>query len=280
MNPRLRHTVLRTVLRNPGAAGRPVYRCRSSMLPSSYVNASRSSSTAQTTPAFPPQDYTKYRWQNSAADPLLHERYAAGAERFVHDWAQQHDGQGSFLLRFDTAFVNPVSAHDLLDAARQAWLTLRFDTPVIATTTKSTSNGDSMITYRAAADQAEAEAWASRTVQLVEPAALGDEHDVLNRWRVWEDGGDQAMLILVPRSDKRCEIVLLVSHAWTDGGGAKVVGSKFLAILARYLGEPSLAGSDHAQLRWGQESSNLLPAYPEIVSDRFVLMLNLVAYSP
>jgi hypothetical protein len=257
-----------------------VYRCRSSMLPSSYVNASRSSSTAQTTPAFPPQDYTKYRWQNSAADPLLHERYAAGAERFVHDWAQQHDGQGSFLLRFDTAFVNPVSAHDLLDAARQAWLTLRFDTPVIATTTKSTSNGDSMITYRAAADQAEAEAWASRTVQLVEPAALGDEHDVLNRWRVWEDGGDQAMLILVPRSDKRCEIVLLVSHAWTDGGGAKVVGSKFLAILARYLGEPSLAGSDHAQLRWGQESSNLLPAYPEIVSDRFVLMLNLVAYSP
>jgi hypothetical protein len=261
MNHRLRSTALRARSLLQSSAPRPALRCRASLLPIAPVAPRRRSSTA---PAFPPPDYTKYRWRASGA---VHERHLVGAELLCYHWAIGADGQGSGYLRFDTELARAVPTDAFVAAARAAWITMRFGTPIVATTTAPAADGAPALVYRTAPDHAAAAAWAARTVQLVDASALAVEHDVLSRWRVWEDGADQAVLVVLPRADTRYELGLLLGHAWTDANGAKVAMSRFLALLARYLHEPALAEREHAQLRWGTEGANLLPAFPELVAD-------------
>jgi hypothetical protein len=218
--------------------------------------------------AFPPQDYSKATWRLvPEAEPALMQRYAVGGERVLH-WSHKiGHGQDAMLLHLDVVCAEAVAAPYLLTAARQAWMALRFSSPIIAASTATTSDRDSMITYRVAASPVEAKDWASRTVQLVEPSVLEDDHALFERWRVWEDGADQAILVITPQSTVAYCMSFLFSHAWTDGVGVKALVSHFLATLSRYLCDKTLANREHAEMQWGREFVNLPPAYPEIVAE-------------
>jgi hypothetical protein len=226
--------------------------------------------------AFPPHDHNKYRWVAAGSDePGLFRRYAAGCERFMDFQHRYLNGQMNISFGVDLSLISPLPTSQLLDTLRKAWISLRFDIPTIAAGTIQDGDDDTVMLYRAAKGKEDVDAWAERTVQTVDAATTDEALERIGVRRLPDENGDQTFLYLFPRSgseaiaarDTEYTLVLYTHHTPFDGAGVKVLMSRFLAILARYIGNNELAAREHDALKWGEEGKNLLPACPQIVAE-------------
>lgn len=217
--------------------------------------------------AFPAQNYARYAWRKSDADPAIVVREAAGGERYEDFLNRYVHGAQNLFLGVQLALATPVEHDAFLRAARSAWIALRHAVPSIALTTKQDADDNTLMTYHVANTLAEATAWAEHTVQSVSDHANLDALRVeLGKRTIPDAHGHQTFLYIIPQSSTEFGVLLHTHHTPMDGAGTKIVLTRFLAILAKYIGDQELATKDISSLSWGQEADNLLPAYSEVVN--------------
>jgi hypothetical protein len=217
-----------------------------------------------------PQQYDKYRWKASESAPPVYRKNGAGVERIVDNNHRYHRGQDYMALGVDLSFADTVPMSDLLRAARDAWVTLRFTVPTIACTTEVNSDDEPLLVYHAAPDRSTVEAWAERTIASTEATTLADARIEIDRRRptIPDAHGDQTFIYIVPLgSTKEYAVVLYGSHVPFDGVGYQAIMSHYLALVARYLVDAELASRDHFNLQWGKEGENLAVPYFEVVGE-------------
>jgi hypothetical protein len=210
-----------------------------------------------------PPEYAKYSWRVSDADPSAYARHGMGVDRLLHLFKDR------MFLGVDLSFANPLSRGDLLVAARKAWITLRFQEPVVASSMNTTVDDDLLMVYHLVTDPSTLEAWAERTVELTEASTLADARTKIDQRRpeTPDAHNDQTFLHIVPRgSDKEYTIVLYGTHVPYDGAGYQAIMTRYLRHLARYAFDRTLVEKEHAALRWGEEAKNLPPPYFEVVA--------------
>jgi hypothetical protein len=204
-----------------------------------------------------------YRWQPSTANPTRYQRRMLGIELLTHNENVHLDGHHTIVFGVDCALAAPLALPALVAVMRRAWITLRFAVPTIAVRT----------VYHTAADQAEVEAWAERTVKPMNPSVKSymDAHAHLAQLLVPDVCGDGTFLHVVARTATECTLILHAQHAPFDGSSLKHIMSRLLSIVARYIQDGTIAEREHAELRWGAEATNLCPAWSEIVAEHEVV---------
>jgi hypothetical protein len=208
-----------------------------------------------------------YRWRASAVDPDCYQRRMLGIELFSH--VRRH----TIVFGVDCMLAVPLELPALVDAVRWAWVALRFAVPMIAVQTAQDETGHPIFSYHAAADQAEVEAWAGRTVKAMDPALRSymDAHAQLAQLPTPDTNGDSTFLHVVAHTPTEYTLILHTQHAPFDGSSVKHIMSRLLSILARYIRDHALAKRELDELRWGNEPVNLSPAWSEITVEHEVV---------
>lgn len=214
--------------------------------------------------SIPIVDKSRYIWRSSLDDPAYHFREAWGTEA-IHDiWNRYNHAEQNLFLGVNITLATPTAISEVLERARDAWVALRFSTPIIAAHTEHDKTDNTFITYRDAADAADAHAWARRTVRFHEtPKDLDDLRFVVGQKPIPEENGDQTFIYFISHSDTSYGVLMHTSHVPFDGAGTKIIMNRFLNMLARYLADPSLAASE--KFSWGMEAANLTPAARQVL---------------
>jgi hypothetical protein len=214
-----------------------------------------------------------YRWQPSTANPTRYQRRMLGIELLTHNENVHLDGHHTIVFGVDCALAAPLALPALVAVMRRAWITLRFAVPTIAVRTAQDEAGPPIFVYHTAADQAEVEAWADRTVKPMNPSMKSymDAHAYLAQLLVPDACGDGTFLHVVARTATECTLILHAQHAPFDGSSLKHIMSRLLSIVARYIRDGTIAEREHAELRWGAEATNLCPAWSEIIAEHEVV---------
>jgi hypothetical protein len=215
-----------------------------------------------------PHTFEKYRWCTSDNDPAVSTRYAAGCERFEDFLNRYVHGQQNLFLGVSTTLAHPAQTADVLRAARQAWCALRASIPVIASSTTQDADDETLITYRTASVLAFVEAWAERTVTIWEGSDnLDAARTEIGKSVIPDENGEQTFIYIVPRSLTEYGFLLFTHHTPFDSAGARIVMSRFLALLSRYLWDSALATRELKDIDWGADTARLLPAYPQAIAE-------------
>ncbi|KAL1740512.1 hypothetical protein HDZ31DRAFT_76835 [Schizophyllum fasciatum] len=206
------------------------------------------------------------KWSQSADDPKTYSRLAANVELFEYCVAYMNNGDFTMHACIQLSLEKDTSPADFLASARAAWQALRYDIPPLAATISRGPGTDITFTYRVPT-HAEAAAWARDTVALHEGAhgdVLEARAQVSARPNPAEGSGLGCFVHVVPTASAReYGLVVVVNHALFDGTGGKIVSGRFLRCLADAL----RGGGRVADIAWGDEVRNFLPAYEDIMAD-------------
>lgn len=212
----------------------------------------------------PSVDKTRYIWHSSPHDDTYYVREAWGSEVIEDIWNRYNHAEQNLFLGVNITLSKPVTTSELLERARDAWMAVRFSTPIIAAHTEQDKADNTLITYRLATDAADAQAWARRTIRFHEIHKDLDElRFEIGQKPTPEENGDQTFIYFVSRSDTSYGVLMHTSHVPFDGAGTKIIMNRFLNKLAQYIAEPSLTTTE--KFAWGTEAVKLPPAAGQIL---------------
>ncbi|KZT60758.1 hypothetical protein CALCODRAFT_515143 [Calocera cornea HHB12733] len=215
---------------------------------------------------FHPHDFTRYQWHLSPTDPKTYQRETSGIEVLMDFGTRFNHGQFTLFLGLELDFKTSISATEFEHLAREAWIALRFQVPMIAARTPVNADNRAIFTYRSPDSFAEVEDWATRTVRVGRDCDSVDtlRHEVGNQYTPDPDG-DQVFLYVASNNGRPSGLLLQSSHMIFDGMGSKAL----MHIYLRHMLTPLLSGeskADIATLTWGNEVETLLPCVSEVLA--------------
>jgi len=208
-------------------------------------------------------DWSKYAWKPSFGDSPCYQREAAGGELFSDFIQRTVAGQQIIFFGGNTTLRSPLSPTEFVDRLRDAWITLRYTTPIIALRTEHDSTGNTLMTYRVESDTTKVKEWAARTVCIAKDVQDLDELRYnLSRKSLPDAFGDQTFVFVCHITDSQYGLLIHTSHVPFDGFGIRIVFNRLLSNLATFIGGASLA-----DIKWGSEVINLPPALPSVTTE-------------
>ncbi|KAJ6577965.1 hypothetical protein B0H19DRAFT_1062528 [Mycena capillaripes] len=212
-------------------------------------------------------DFEKFIWKSvtTADGSQCFARPLGGAELVQELYNRFEKGHQTMFFAAYLDLARPQSDSAIVAAARAAWISLRYQIPIIATSVEVGEDDVPMLKYRVPnADQVEG--WADRTLVLHHRPALDLNRlrEELGAQKVPSPDGDQTWMHLVIGSSNstvpvsRIGFIFHSHHSPTDGNGSKIITNRYLAEFGtRLVGAEAVSISD---LPWGTEVENLTPA--------------------
>ncbi|KAJ8515181.1 hypothetical protein ONZ45_g7377 [Pleurotus djamor] len=191
-------------------------------------------------------------------------RMLGGAEAVYDVWTRFHKGAQTIVLGAQIDVKVSLSETQLVAAARDTWIWLRFYYPTIAATIDPEDDGTSRLVYKLGSERSVAD-WADRTfiVQRQKVLNVVRSRNQIAQKQVPSQDGDLTFSYLVfgpSRADglvSTFNFLFHTHHATFDGNGVKIILSKYLRCLAQSLGT---SASSSSSLQWGTEGAYLTPA--------------------
>lgn len=219
-------------------------------------------------------DFSRYVWRQDEKVPTRIIREVGGGELFVDILGLLKNGGLNVHLGLHTTISQPTEATEFLRLLKKAWISLRWDVPTIASRAiheprEGAALPAAYLTYDVPQSVPEVESWADETVIFKE----GYQDLNVLRFDVGQgciptkDLETQTFLYAVQFSNTEYGLLIRSSHVPFDGTGVKVLGTKLLDHLARYISDPSYASYESSRMQWGSgsENKNLLPIASEIL---------------
>lgn len=217
-------------------------------------------------------DLNRFKWREDDQVSGRFIREPVGGELIENVWNMIHHGEQNLFLGIYAAVSKPHSPHDFTALACEAWKSLRYETPIIALKVLHVSEPGKPLprpymVYDVANSSMEVDDWAKETVILEEGHKDLDDlrHAVGQDPLPPKDLVFQTYLYILPFSTTSFGLLIRTSHVPFDGPGLKIVGTKLLTHLANYISDPKYRETQCAQMKWGSESSNLLPGVLDII---------------
>ncbi|OCB90291.1 hypothetical protein A7U60_g2465 [Sanghuangporus baumii] len=217
-------------------------------------------------------DYSRYRWREDDNVPGRVKREIGGGELFEDVLNFNKYGEQNLFLGVYFQVSQLIDTSHFIETARKAWISLRWDVPTVAAQMLHEPREGSpapaaLLVYAPPADRAEAEAWAGQTVILKEGFEDLDtlRYEVVKGVMPEKDLVPQSFLYAVPFSPSSFGLLLYTSHIPFDGAGVKVLMTRYLEHLSKYIVDPGYVDAEKNRHKWGSETQNLLPIASEIL---------------
>ncbi|KAJ6607940.1 hypothetical protein B0H10DRAFT_2439344 [Mycena sp. CBHHK59/15] len=194
-------------------------------------------------------DLEKFIWKPLATNDGGHclARPLAGSELVQELWNRFEKGNQNLFFAVELDLVSPHSEAALLAAARDAWIALRHQFPIITTVIDRDEHDVPMFKY-CVPNAAELKRW---------------KREQAGPYRIPSIEKTQTWMHLVPGPRTAAGLVtqicfMLGTHrAVADGNGAKTITNQYHTEFGKRLGSGQ---TDALSLPWGQEVYNLTPA--------------------
>lgn len=222
-------------------------------------------------------DFSRYKWRQDDKVFSRFKREVGGGELYDDILNFHKQGEQNLFLGTYIELYQPYQfpqASDFIDLLRKAWISLRWDVPTVASQTLHEPRDGSLwpaslLVYTLASNRSEVEAWAKETVILKEGYKDLDtlRYDIVTGVIPEEDLVPQTFLYYTPMSPTSFGLLIYTSHVPFDGSGVKVLMSRFLEHLSRYISDSQYDASEFARHKWGEENANLIPSSSEILRE-------------
>jgi hypothetical protein len=205
-------------------------------------------------------DTSYLQWKKCPSSPNLYYRDALGSEYFLQIGDKIDKGSKDMYLCLSLSFSNPtvqyqqqISKAKLAECAKESWLWLRHELPIVAVRTVTKEDWKVHLTYQPLASEREAQEWADRTFHVRRDVANAEQlRDLVGLIDV--DMGDHSYLYLVP-TENGFDLLFHTHHPPFDATGTQSLMNHFLKRLAL-----ALSGSaDERSKSWGAEAERLTP---------------------
>ncbi|KAL5492789.1 hypothetical protein ACEPAI_4237 [Sanghuangporus weigelae] len=223
-------------------------------------------------------DFSRYKWRRDDKVLDRFKREIGGGELFDDIFNFHKQGEQNLFLGTYMQIYQPYQILDtsnFIDLLRKAWISLRWDVPTVASQILHEPRDGSpmpvsLLVYTLASDRTDVEAWAMETVILKEGFKDLDtlRYDIVKGVIPDRDLVPQTFLYCLPISPTSFGLLLYTSHVPFDGTGVKVLMSRFLEHLSRYISDSPYEASEIARHKWGEENVNLLPISSEVLRGR------------
>jgi hypothetical protein len=221
-------------------------------------------------------DFNRFLWRNDEKVPGRLYREAGGGEVIEDIWKLMKHGEQNLFLGVYATLSAPISQTELFTHAKSAWKSLRWEVPTIAASTSHIWHEGkaptTFITYDLGKSTEDVNAWAEETVKIFpeyHSKTLDDlRYDVGQEPIPANDFDRQTFLYLVPFSAHKFGLLLHTAHTTFDGAGVKILLTKLLGHLAKYITDPGYLSAQEAGMAWGSEGDRLLPIVTEILKKR------------
>ncbi|KAF8153966.1 hypothetical protein B0H34DRAFT_799882 [Crassisporium funariophilum] len=221
-------------------------------------------------------DFNRYVWRIDDKVPNRYIREAGGGEVIEDIWYLTKHGEQNLFLGVYLTISTPLEPSQFHEHAKSTWKSLRWEVPTIAASTSHTWHEGkaptSFIVYDVATSTEDVDGWVGETLELRENYAtrtLDDlRYDVGQEPIPAKDFDRQTFLYLVPYSKTKFGLLLRTSHTPFDGSGVKILMTKLLTHLTKYIAEPTYPALQSNQMKWGAEGTRLLPIVTEILRKR------------
>jgi len=220
-------------------------------------------------------DFSRYAWRT---DSSVHGRYmreAGGGEVIEDIWNLTKHGEQNLFIGIYASLSQGVSLTPakLLEHVKSAWKSLRWEVPVMAATTSHTWHADKVpttfIVYDAAQSTSDVDKWLQETVELQQEYQTKtlDElrYDIGQGPIPVNDFDRQTFLYVVPYSPTKFGLLLRTAHTTFDGSGVKILMTKLVTHLQKYISDPGYAAAQANLMKWGTEGEHLLPIVTEVL---------------
>ncbi|KAF8154402.1 hypothetical protein BJ912DRAFT_1013932 [Pholiota molesta] len=186
-------------------------------------------------------DFNRFLWRNDEKVPGRLYREAGGGEVIEDIWKLMKHGEQNLFLGVYATLSAPISQTELLTHVKSAWKSLRWEVPTIAASTSHIWHEGkaptTFITYDLGKSTEDVDAWAEETVKIFPDA-------------------------------QKFGLLLHTAHTTFDGAGVKILLTKLLGHLAKYITDPGYLSAQEAGMAWGSEGDRLLPIVTEILKKR------------
>ncbi|KAJ7887519.1 hypothetical protein B0H14DRAFT_2695120 [Mycena olivaceomarginata] len=213
-------------------------------------------------------DFEKFIWKpigTTTDESRYFARPLGGAELAQDLYNRFENGNQTMFFAAYLDLARPQSDSTLIAAARAAWISIRFEIPVVATAIEVGEDDVPMLKYRVP-DADQVKGWANRTLVVHHRPALDLNRlrEELGAQKIPSTEGDQTWMHFVVGSSNstvpvsRIGFIFHTHHAVTDGNGSKIIVNRYLTeFAARLVDAEKVSASD---LPWGTEVKNLTPA--------------------
>ncbi|KAF8970535.1 hypothetical protein BDZ97DRAFT_1694250 [Flammula alnicola] len=221
-------------------------------------------------------DFNRYVWRSDEKVPGRFYREAGGGEVIEDIWKLTKHGEQVLFLGVYATLSRPLPNDELLQHIKSAWKSVRWEVPTIAASTSHIWHQGkaptTFITYDVGKSAEDVNAWAEETVKIFpeyQSKTLDDlRYDVGQEPIPVNDFDRQTFLYLVPYGPNKFGLLLHSAHTTFDGAGVKILMTKLLTHLSKYITDPGYAASQGAIMKWGTEGKRLLPIVTEILRKR------------
>jgi hypothetical protein len=215
-----------------------------------------------------PFDTSYLQWKKCASSPNLYYRDALGSEYFLHISDQIERGIQNMYLCLSLSFSIPmvqnqqqISKAKLANRARESWLWLRHELPIVAIRTVTKEDWKVHLTYQPLASEREAQEWADRTFHVRSDVANVEElRELVGLIDVGM--GDHSHLYLVP-TEKGFDFLFHTHHPPFDATGTQSLMNHFFK---RFALELSGTANERSK-SWGTEAERLTPCPLLLLAD-------------
>lgn len=215
-------------------------------------------------------DYTRFQWREDETVPGRFKREIGGGELFEDVLNFNKQGEQNLFNGVYVQSSRSLEVSDLISLARKAWISLRWDVPTVAAQALHEAREGSpmpvaFLAYTLPSKSTDIEAWAKETLILQEGYSDLDllRYEVVRDILPNKDLVPQTFLYVVPFSATSFGFLLHTSHVPFDGAGVKIVMTKYLEHLAKYISDPQYEVTETARFKWGTENNRLLPIASE-----------------
>ncbi|EJC99631.1 uncharacterized protein FOMMEDRAFT_93379 [Fomitiporia mediterranea MF3/22] len=217
-------------------------------------------------------DFSRYIWRQDDKVPGLYKREVGGGELIEDVWNFFKQGEQNLFLGVYLQVSQPLESSKFIDLARKAWTSLRWDVPTVASQILHEPREGSpmpaaLLAYALPTGSADVDAWAKETVILKEGYKDLDalRYDIGRGIIPDKDLVPHTYLYGVPFSSTSFGFLLHTSHVPFDGAGVKIITTKLLEHLSKYITDPQYAAAEASRFKWGTENNHLLPIASEIL---------------
>jgi hypothetical protein len=215
-----------------------------------------------------PFNTSDFQWKKYPSSPNLYYRDALGGEYYVQIADEVDKGSKDMYLCLSLSFSNPtaqnqqqISQAKLADRARESWLWLRHEQPIVAVRTLTKEDWKVHLTYQTPASDEEAQEWADRTFHVRSDVANAEQlRELVGHIDV--NTGEHSHLYLIP-TEKGFDLLFHTHHTPFDAPGTQSLMNHFLKRLALELSSTA----DERSKSWGAEAERLLPNPLFLVAD-------------
>lgn len=219
-------------------------------------------------------DYSRYKWREDENVPGRVKREVGGGELFEDVLNFHKQGEQNLFLGVYLQLAQPAESSHFIGLARKAWISLRWDVPTVAAQMLHEPREGSpvpaaLLAYTPPSDRTEVEEWARQTAILKEGFKDLDtlRYEVVKGIMPEKDLVPQSFLYAVQFAPSSFGLLLYTSHVPLDGSGVKMLMTRYLEHLSKYIAEPGYDDDETLRHKWGSEAQHLLPIASEILRE-------------